>query len=120
MTTSVAKNIIIKQPNYLINNIINEVMRLNAYGIPSATEVVLFLELGKNKVSSQRSSIPLGDALSLSKRMHRSVENIQSSHLHSVRNASFVRLCEKTFVRLRGRIFITTKEHKGFTKEHKD
>ena len=60
MTTSVAKNIIIKQPNYLINNIINEEMRLNTYGIPSATEVVLFLELGKNKVSSHRNSIPLG------------------------------------------------------------
>jgi len=44
------------------------------------------------------SSIPLG--------MHRSVENIQSSHLHSVRNASFVRLCEKTFACLRGKTFV--------------
>jgi len=59
-------------------------------------------------------SIPLGDALSLSKRMHRSVENIQSSHPHSVRNATFVRLCEKTFVRLRGK----KSNHKGFTKNN--
>jgi len=63
---------------------------------------------------THRNSIPLG--------MHRSVENIQSSHPHSVRrciefiemNASFVRLCEKTFVHLRGKNLITknTKEYK--------
>jgi len=67
MTTSVAKIIIIKQPviagltrNPLNNQGMLKQVQHDAYGIPSATEVVLFLELGKNKVSSHRSSIPLG------------------------------------------------------------
>jgi len=121
MTTSVAKNIIIKQPviagltrNPFNNQGMLKQVQHDAYGIPSATDVVLFLELGKNKVLSQCTRILLGDALSLSKRMHRSVENNQSPHPHSVRrcfelvekNAPFVRLCEKTFVRLRGKTFV--------------
>ena len=67
MTTSVAKIIIIKQPviagltrNPLNNQGMLKQVQHDEYGIPSATEVVLFLELGKNKVSSHRSSIPLG------------------------------------------------------------
>jgi len=84
MTTSVAKIIIIQQPviagltrNSFNNQGMLKQVQHDAYVIPSATEVVLFLELGKNKVSSHRNSIPLGSLRSDNLRLQNKVPSLR-------------------------------------------
>ncbi|MCL2074703.1 MAG: hypothetical protein FWH18_12335 [Marinilabiliaceae bacterium] len=83
-TTSVAKNIIIKQPviagltrNPFNNQGMLKQVQHDAYVITSATEVVLFLELGKNTVSSHCSSIPFGSLRSDNLQLQNKVSSLR-------------------------------------------